>query len=114
LGVEDSYDDGIICQPVPQFGNQQPALSIANQPIGARVFPNPATQSFTLELLTPLASNAELVLADAFGKEVAVHLLKAKLQNFEFPVDDIAEGIYFLSIREGNQKLYNTKLVVLK
>jgi hypothetical protein len=114
LGVEAYYDDAANCQPVQQFGGNQAPAAISGQQMVAKVFPNPTKERFNLMLDTPLESDAELVLTNAFGQTVAVYSLDAGLLSYEFGTSNLTEGIYFLSVKEGKNLLFSTRLIVQK
>ncbi len=114
LGVEAYYDDATNCQPLQQFGGNQAPAAISGQQMVAKVFPNPTKERFNLLLDAPLESDAELVLTNAYGQTVAVHSLDAGLLSYEFGTSNLTEGIYFLSVKEGERQLFSTRLVVQK
>lgn len=106
------YDDEALCQP-QQFGGNPPSLAIA-APTGAKVYPNPANDRFNVELDGALASDGQLVLYNAFGKEVLVQKLQAETTTFGFDVDTLPSGIYWLDISEGKKSVFATRLVLIK
>ncbi|MBK8565639.1 MAG: T9SS type A sorting domain-containing protein [Saprospiraceae bacterium] len=89
-------------------------MAISGQQVMAKVFPNPTKERFNLVLDEPLEADAELVLMNAFGQTVALHALGAGLLNYEFGASNLTEGIYFLSVKQGKEQLFATRLVVQK
>ena len=78
------------------------------------VFPNPASDKFSVRLKEPLEYGAELWVTDLSGKKVSVHPLAAKERSFEFSSEKLVNGTYFLRLVEDNKEVSSGKLVIIK
>lgn len=108
------YDDEALCQPQQSGGGGSPLSLSPNAAIGAVVFPNPASDLFTVLLERPLEIEGNLVLHNAYEQAVLSQILDVKTVNFDFNVEGLAGGIYVLNIREGKNVVYTTRLVLIK
>jgi hypothetical protein len=75
------------------------------------LFPNPAQHSVTVTIAEN-ADDATLSLRDVTGKEIdgAVFTRNGE-KEFQLSTDELANGVYFVNIIEGN-KLFASKLIV--
>ena len=80
------------------------------------VYPNPATDSFTLSLNDPSAGTAVVSVLNSNG----VKMMEFQTTNTdtglrkEIPVNNLEEGIYVVQVRLNQQIFYSTKMVVKK
>lgn len=80
------------------------------------LYPNPSNNTVTIKLGTEMQGETEIVLTDMLGKQVKVI---AKGQNMAsgqiitFAVDELSQGMYFVSLRNGEKQL-SRKLLVNK
>ncbi len=80
------------------------------------LYPNPATESFTLKLNDPATGKADITIINAAGLKVmafqtdyaANELLKV------IPVNNLEDGIYVVQVLLNQKDLYSTKIVVKK
>ena len=70
------------------------------------LFPNPATDRLTLRLNDDYRGEATIVLRDALGRQLRLdHYRKeGTLLRTEVPLSDLAPGVYFLEVREGEAR----------
>lgn len=75
------------------------------------LYPNPADDRFTLELLNPLKRDASVKIMDLRGQVIQ----EAKLQSGEMKLDlnagSLSSGVYLLQLQSGNQQA-SKKLIV--
>ncbi|MES2727904.1 MAG: T9SS type A sorting domain-containing protein [Bacteroidota bacterium] len=92
-------------------------VSIFNtEPFAIKVFPNPFTENFQLELVTPENGIAEVSISDITGKEVYKTTLNPLAGKNIFAMDNISAlhgGIYFIKVSQGNNQSIS-KIVQLK
>lgn len=67
------------------------------------IFPNPFSESLTIESDILLHPNNALELYDASGKLVYFDKVGERLQNYELYLPQLAKGMYFLRIYSGEQ-----------
>lgn len=82
------------------ISNLEPSLSIG-------VYPNPATDGFTIERAS--ATSESMILTDLSGKVLRQFTLREKAQYC--PLDELGAGVYFLFVQNhsGSRKLVITK-----
>ncbi|MEZ4960906.1 MAG: T9SS type A sorting domain-containing protein [Saprospiraceae bacterium] len=78
------------------------------------VFPNPAGDRFTVQLMEATHESAELWVTDIDGKLVKSYQLNEQERLFEFSSKGLGNGIYFLKLLEGNKEVSGGKLVIMK
>jgi len=78
------------------------------------VFPNPSRGEFTLSLQSQKADNVELTVLSSVGQVVSKTTRKLTVgeNNFGIALDNTPDGIYFLTVRAGNQ-VKNIKLYLI-
>jgi hypothetical protein len=84
---------------------------IASTNENANVFPNPASDHFTVSISSEIIlQDAELVLTDVTGREV----MRSKIQNSEteFSTVELSDGVYFYQLINSESIIGNGKLVV--
>lgn len=105
------YDDGTHQWTHTNILTSAPT-AIAENTAGAAadIFPNPAIESFTVNISSENAANAELVLCDVSGREV----LKTKLTGKQTLVNTsgLLPGIYLYTIVNEGAFVKNGKIVV--
>ena len=81
----------------------------------AKVYPNPITRMFYVEVLLPNKANMEISLVDVNGKDV-MKLYSGMGQignnNLSFDKPNVPSGNYFLSIKVNSQTIKNQKIIV--
>ncbi|MEY3238172.1 MAG: hypothetical protein RI883_2273, partial [Bacteroidota bacterium] len=65
------------------------------------VYPNPATTSFTVDLILPANQEGELVITDVIGKIVATKSVSENGQTV-FNTTNMNDGVYFVTLKAGN------------
>jgi Arylsulfotransferase (ASST)/Secretion system C-terminal sorting domain len=73
------------------------------------VYPNPSTGLINIKGLENYVEMMELTVTDHTGKEL---MKTSSVRNID--MSGFANGIYFLSVKEGQQVLMNKKVVILK
>ena len=78
------------------------------------LFPNPATDHFTLSLTAPLNSGSLVLITDRLGKIIRRVNINSNSTSFEINTADIMQGIYFVSIQNGQRTLGTQKIVIIR
>jgi hypothetical protein len=65
------------------------------------VYPNPATTSFTVDLVLPSNQEGQLIITDVIGKIVAVKSVSENGQTV-FNTNNMNDGVYFVTLKSGN------------
>lgn len=109
-----SSDEGnrfiLVLTPDKTIGIREP-FKILN---GTQVYPNPATNHFTLSFNLSEPAWVRAILVDITGKEILPLIdqsYTAGTRNFQFDVDDLTPGCYFLKIIAGDRQTVQ-KLIV--
>lgn len=76
------------------------------------VFPNPAAENIFIVSEKAIASVSSFILKDISGKTIREYSLEKGNMSFTLPVNEIANGIYFYSIRSAEGILSNGKIAV--
>ena len=91
----------------------QPELSTVEQHGFVKVFPNPASDLLTLEILSTFANQSkiqEATIIDNYGRRIRNLNLNSEVQTVD--ISDLAAGIYHLSVLTDTQKSTVKFLVV--
>lgn len=75
-----------------------------------KVFPNPVHESATLKFSAPV-HNATLMLCDLNGQQTQF-ISNVSGDNYTFERNDLAPGIYFLSLEESGRQLSVSKIII--
>jgi hypothetical protein len=80
------------------------------------IYPNPASVSFSLEIVDPSVENAIVTLINSAGSKVLEFQAKSTKDALlnAIPVGNLANGVYIVKVLLNNQDLYYSKIVVLK
>ena len=78
-----------------------------------RVFPNPASDIFMVEINQPANEEGELHLIDHAGKTVIYQLTNRNSRRYEFTIDKLPAGVYSIVYKTGTEIL-TKKLVLIK
>ena len=73
------------------------------------IFPNPATNQFTLQFNQPLQSQTSIELTDVQGRAIFQSSISDQTSTLPLAV---ATGIYFLTVKEKGEKVFVEKLMV--
>lgn len=78
------------------------------------VFPNPASRTVIFSLDDEPAGTARISLVNAAGLKLREYQVEKTSRQWEkeIPVDDLDEGIYFLTITIGRENVYYSKLLI--
>jgi Secretion system C-terminal sorting domain len=74
--------------------------------LAAKVFPNPTSGAFNIEL----AENAIFTMTDVLGKTLKRQTINAGTTNIA--TDDLANGVYFVTIKNNENAKFVTKIVL--
>jgi Secretion system C-terminal sorting domain len=74
--------------------------------LAAKVFPNPTSGAFNIEL----AENAIFTMTDVLGKTLKTQTVNAGTTNIA--TDDLANGVYFVTIKNNENAKFVTKIVL--
>ena len=76
------------------------------------VSPNPVSnQANLLYQLSPNTQQAQLLIHDVWGRELAAYTLSAQEQNFSFDTHLLPNGIYIYSVWANKQRIYTNKFI---
>ncbi len=90
------------------LGTTAAAANIAS----TKVFPNPATDQFTAEVITKNGASSSIIITDMMGKQIATKATDANGQA-TFPTSSLAKGMYTVTyVLDGTPA--KTELVVVK
>ena len=93
--------DYVVTQPTTGVANLISSFS------GARVFPNPATNSATVSVLMTETANVEIIVRDITGKlvkEVFNGRQTKGNQSFNIDLAGMTTGLYMISVSSGNNQ----------
>jgi hypothetical protein len=80
-----------------------------------KIYPNPTSQNITVSIDFKNHSNLELAIYDVVGKNVYEYQAKNQyfhgLQNFDFNLNNLKKGLYFVEVKTINGKT-STKLLI--
>jgi len=80
-------------------------------PMEVIVYPNPASDKFTLKLYAPLERNAVLQLFNAMGQLIKTYTIPAGYVEYHFPLQDVPIGLYFYSLSADGEIIASGKLI---
>lgn len=82
------------------------------QSLQVKIYPNPTNQYCTIEFEEPLKPNQIRVLIyDVTGKQYNLMIDKTETKNIKINTTTLSAGIYFLKISNGDEKVYEGKMV---
>lgn len=70
----------------------------------SNVYPNPFTESFNIDVVTPVSGTTEITVVDITGKEIATKTVEANAGKNTIFFNEIAHvnsGIYFVKVKQG-------------
>ena len=83
---------------------------IAEQNTEIKIYPNPFSNSATVEISDPGFSKGQFTIYDLLGREVHLQTLNSKRETLNL---DLPKGIYFFKVRnEQNEIVGNGKLMI--
>ncbi len=94
-----------------KFGGVSSVSPLDASEAGIRIFPNPASEFFTIAFPEPLSNPALVSILDANGR--LIKALTLTQQNSLLPLEDINDGVYYLRI-EQDAKAYFQKLLLMR
>lgn len=79
-------------------------LSIPNTKPEVIIYPNPTTNSFSVDIKNPIQSGLQLILFDGLGRKLEEKHLKPNetQRNLMFDLNNSTKGIYFLKVISNN------------
>ncbi len=78
------------------------------------LYPNPASETSTLHITSPLPAISKWELIDQLGRTVKHEILAASQQEREIELDKVGAGLYFWKLTVEEKSLATGKLFVLK
>ena len=120
------YNDKVICNAIGVFKNDKGLFddeeayldSIMNVKINGlvaseliKVYPNPATETVTIEFESIIKHNAQFELLDLSGRVVMKEILLKGTKSNKLKLPTIANGLYTYKIIFDNTNTYNGKLI---
>ena len=84
-----------------------PVTGIENQNWGLSIFPNPAREQLTIKSTSAIM---DVSITNLAGQEV-LHFTKINNKQFPVSLKGIKSGIYFISMRDENNKVSTLKLL---
>ncbi|MCC6724864.1 MAG: T9SS type A sorting domain-containing protein, partial [Saprospiraceae bacterium] len=79
--------------------------------LGISFFPNPTTGKFTLRVNGQVPLGAELQITDVCGRILQTNHLTQGQYEYQFTVDALSSGIYFLKLVDGRMPIWVGKLI---
>jgi hypothetical protein len=104
---------------IPLSVYTEPPTSIEDETLSGtdfKVYPNPVTDQLNIELLDVSSQNIKVEFFDVLGKKITEFIeLKQNgaLRTITYDVSLLDEGIYFISITNGNERI-TKKIQVIK
>ncbi|MEI6509284.1 MAG: T9SS type A sorting domain-containing protein [Bacteroidota bacterium] len=130
-GIQRKYNDSAYCWVNSSFGYQNgnrtwiakiknndaklAVSEIQNELFNSKIYPNPTADYLSVDFELKENTMLEFDMMDLNGKQVASLLRdkgKAGLNRFTFRVNDLKEGIYFLTISNGTNVIQSKKIIV--
>ena len=85
------------------------------QPMEAfKIFPNPATDEFAINLSIAEGKAVDITIATALGKVVKVEKIESATVSHTMNLDGLSDGQYFIRIETKGQRSVMKKLVILR
>jgi peptidoglycan/xylan/chitin deacetylase (PgdA/CDA1 family) len=82
---------------------------------GYSIFPNPATDEFTIDLTDAVGKNVDIAIMTAFGKVVKeVKMDEVTSKSYLMSLDDVESGQYFINIKVAGKRSVTKKLMIVK
>ena len=82
---------------------------------GYSIFPNPATDEFTIDLTDAIGKNVDIAIMTAFGKIVKeVKMDEVTSKSYLMSLDDVESGQYFINIKVAGKRSVTKKLMIVK
>lgn len=81
---------------------------------GIHLYPNPVSRLLNVSLSGNETGKVLLTINDVMGKKVKIQRISNGEKSVSLDVSDLPEGIYGISITEGNQAVYKDKLIVCR
>ena len=85
---------------------------VGERPLDFIIKPNPATQLTTLDFGEPLKEYAYLRLLSIDGRSVLERKLPKGQVSYQLPLTNVPDGLYFVQLRIGGERVIVKKLVV--
>lgn len=99
------------CTPVAQRSIRQ----VSTAPDVLRVYPNPASDHLLIEVSASLGGQkGHVFLHSLTGQQVFSQPLSPGVQRIALPIDQLADGAYFLLLHTENGQQFRQKVVVLR
>jgi hypothetical protein len=76
-----------------------------------RLFPNPASNSLTLQLGRMAVKSGQVQIFDLWGRKVQTEMLPAGVQEHKFAIASFPAGVYFVKLLDGSEPLWVTKVL---
>ena len=87
------------------------SVSVAGERNGFRMYPNPAVNTFTVEMDEPFASDFSLELTDMTGKAVAIRTESLSDRKVQVKVSDLSPGVYLVHVH-SNGRYHNRRIIL--
>jgi peptidoglycan/xylan/chitin deacetylase (PgdA/CDA1 family) len=82
---------------------------------GYSIFPNPATDEFTIDLTDAIGKNVDIAIVTTFGKVVKeVKMDEVTSKSYLMSLDDVESGQYFINIKVAGKRSVTKKLMIVK
>lgn len=91
------------------------SVNEVREKVDAKIFPNPASERFSVQVELPKSNFTQFALFDVNGKQVRILLednFKAGTAIFSFNTEHLGSGIYFLKISDRGNLLRTEKVVI--
>ncbi len=104
----------MLTNKVPVFYSWSNPLGISQKEesvnVKVKIYPNPFSNSTTIEITDGIIKNYELTIFDLFGKEVKQYEISSS--KTEISRDNLPSGMYFYQVKNKNQFISSGKLII--
>lgn len=107
-----TYDDSTMCAAQGLNWRKGHTLTSHNPKNALNVYPNPANKTLNIHFTTKIPVSTPIILTNLVGVKMKEVFTQKEDTHFVMSMEDIPQGIYFLSSRIGDE-LVTTKIVVI-
>ncbi len=78
-----------------------------------KLFPNPTSNVITIQNSNPTAKKYKIFITDQLGK-IVKEIQYEDTKEFSLSIEDLDNGIYFISVQKNRKQLFSQKIVIRK
>jgi hypothetical protein len=91
-----------------------PTTEVEKGPLSIKAYPNPAMDIFTVEYELETINHAEIVVTDLLGRMVVRQSIDQDKGLYTWNVANVAQGIYYVFVKNNGKIVWQTKAFILK